>query len=94
MSDLVGGIGIFTLALAIPLKPSKSYVQLRQLSMWIYYTHMFILFPFVIRGNSNGQYFNLYFLFATSSLIVLLLSVILDTLQTKPRFRWLQTLIR
>lgn len=94
IADLVGGIGVFAFALSVPLKPSKIYVQLRQLSMWIYYTHMLILFPCVIIGNSNGQYFNLYFLLVISSLFVMLLSLALNTLQTKPHFKWLQTMIK
>lgn len=66
---------------------------MRQLSMWIYYTHMLVLYPFILRGQLTGDYYNLYLVFGISSCIVLLESVILNNLKDLSGFKWLQNMI-
>lgn len=48
LSDLIGGIALFATGLKLTFSDFSRCIKLRQLSMWIYYTHMLVLYPLIL----------------------------------------------
>lgn len=92
-SPLCGGSGLFILGLKIKLPVSPVYLKIRAASMWIYYIHMIVLFPVIVIGNATGFFPNPYMVLAGGIIVSTLPALGLISLQKRPRFSWLSSLI-
>lgn len=92
-SPLTGGSGIFLVGLSARLPEGRGYLVARELSMWIYYTHMLILYALFTRYFQHllPQPF---VLLGCASAATLMLSLGLYRLKEIPGFGWLNRLIK
>jgi len=91
--NIVGGVAVFVAALNLPLKPSASLLELRSQSMWIYYTHEYVLFVFfnllAIKSAVANPWLIMLMVFAA----VAVESYVLTRLQNYQRFKFLKYLV-
>lgn len=85
--QLFGGIGIFLICLSTNLKSNSTiFLKLRSQSMWIYFSHMYILFMLNFLFVQKG--YSLYFVLTISLLCSILLGFLLNILTNKfPKLR-------
>lgn len=93
-SALAGGISLFLFALLIKMSESETFLTLRKLSMWIYYIHMLVIFPYITIAHHYNRPLNLWETYAACSIISLIVAIILNMLSSRHSFKWLNILIK
>lgn len=93
LSVEIGGIGLFIFALLLPAKQSQTLLSLRIQSMWIYFTHEYVLFIFFVVITVPKTEINPYLLMFIVFVTVALLAKVLNILQNKPNFNILNNLV-
>ena len=89
----VGGIGLFILALCLPLRQSHVLTSLRLQSMWIYFTHEYVLFLFFVILSIGYTQLKPFVIMLIVFAKVALLAKALSSLQQKQTFKFLNTLV-
>lgn len=92
-AELIGGLALFIIALKLPILQSKFFYTLRMQSMWIYFTHEYVLFFFFIVFHVGQTSLNPYLLMLIVFATVGILAIILNKLQVSPHFKFLNSLI-
>lgn len=93
--ELFGGFAFANLAIIIQLSPSKIYLRLRNLSMWIYFTHMYPIFFIAVTCKLNDIYLGLIPMFLLAIVSTLIISFALSEISMKsPKAKWLNSLIK
>lgn len=93
-SALAGGISLFVFALMLNPPQSEVFLTLRKLSMWIYYTHMLVIFPYITIAHHYDMPLNLWYTYAACSMASLIIAIILNRLSYLYPFKWLSILIK
>lgn len=69
---ILGGAALFLFALKLPLRPSETLIGLRYQSMWIYYTHEYILFivfhALAIKTHLDNPWIDMIIVFAVCAI--------------------------
>ncbi len=93
--ELFGGIAFVNLSITIQPHPNWIYLMLRNLSMWIYYIHMYPIFFIAVTCKLYDIKINFITMFCMASSCAIILSIILYLISTKcSKARWLAKLIR
>ena len=91
---MAGGTGIFLIAMSLnQLKSHNSSAGLRFQSMWIYYTHEYVLFIVFILIGIKEFVQNPWIILGFIWIIMAALATLLYSLQQSRRFRLLTTLV-
>jgi len=93
LSVEIGGSGLFVFALLLPIRKSYTLLSLRIQSMWIYFTHEYVLFLFFVVITVPQTGINPYLLMFIVFVTVALLAKSLNILQTKPNYKVLNDLV-
>lgn len=93
-SALSGGVAIFLFSLLLKPHESATYLILRKLSMWIYYIHMLVIFPYITIAHHYNHSLNLWSTYVICSIITFIVAIILNWLSSTNRFKWLNALIK
>lgn len=91
--ELCGGIAFFTTAIyasRLLTKPTRRY---RKMSIWIYYTHMLVIFAYIVWHGFNGTSATASGLYIATVFPVVVISAILTRLQDVREFKFLRYLI-
>lgn len=93
--ELFGGFAFANIAIMVQLPPSKIYLKLRNLSMWIYFTHMYPIFFIAVTCKLYNIHpgFNSMFLLASGCSLIISL-VLSEISMNCPKAKWLNSLIR
>ncbi len=89
----IGGIGLVIISLCLPVRESKTLSSFRSQSMWIYFTHEYVLFILFVVFSIRQTHLNPYLMMSIVFIIVATLAKILSILQEKPHFKYLKSLI-
>ena len=93
--ELFGGFAFANLAIMIQLSPNKIYLRIRNLSMWIYFTHMYSIFFIAVTCKLHDIYLGLIPMFLLAIGSTLIISFVLSEISLKcPKAKWLNNLIR
>lgn len=93
--ELFGGFAFTNLAIMIQLPQNKIYLRMRNLSMWIYFTHMYPIFFIAVTCKLNDIYLGIIPMFLLAIGSTLIISFILSEISLKcPKAKWLNNLIR
>lgn len=88
----VGGLGFGLLSIGLTLRKSPVWVELRVQSIWIYFTHMYVIFLFeLILKHFNIENPTIYL--STAYIICITLGYGLSQLQKNPRYHKFSKLI-
>lgn len=91
--QVAGGIGFICFGLLINPPKSALYAKLKAQSMWIYYTHMLVVFPLLLMYSSSILPNREYSFYILAMLLTGLLAYCLWKLTTYDKFKKLQKLI-
>ncbi len=93
--ELCGGAAFVNLAIMVQLPQNKTYLILRNLSMWIYFIHMYPVFIIYEACRLNDYHLGFIPMYITACICSLFLSIVLYTVSEKcPKASWLRNLIR
>lgn len=93
--ELCGGFAFANLAIMIQLPPGNIYLRLRNLSMWIYFTHMYPIFFIAVTCKLYNIHPGFIPMFLLASVCSLIISFALSEISMRcPKAEWLNSLIR
>ncbi|MDE5929627.1 MAG: acyltransferase, partial [Muribaculaceae bacterium] len=92
-NPVIGGIGLFAIALKLPLRATARTLSLRYQSMWIYYLHEYVLFATFILLSMKDFMSNPWLMMAVVFFFVAFLAYVMNRLQNQPRYKVLNFLV-
>ena len=91
--ELGGGCALFFLAIRVNRIYGSDTMKWRSMSMWIYYTHMYVIFVLSLYFTTEGVLFRPSVFMLMVSVPVIILAWSLTRLQSVNGFRWLGCLV-
>lgn len=89
-----GGMSLFILSIVIGMKLKRNYRCLRDQSMWLYYTHMYIIMTCMVLIRQLNITGNRWCLLTVACIASWSLACLLNKLSESPKFSKLKTLIK
>lgn len=92
--EIIGGIALFYLSITVSPKLKLGYLAIRKDSMWIYFSHMYVIIFFMILFRRFGIVLPIPVLFIAVCSVSWLCAAGLRSLSNRPKFRFLNELVK
>lgn len=92
LSEIIGGLGVFSMSLYLGKTISFDTFLLRKLSIWIFYIHMYVIMIMMVMIRSFNLEMSRYFTLFIVCIITCIISFFLVTLSKWEQFKFLRNL--
>lgn len=89
-----GGLAFFILSINLKFKPNPIFLNIRKESMWIYFTHMYIVITFMVIINKYDLTYNKWLIYLCVCVICWIISKILNKFSNIKGLRKIDYLIK